>query len=179
MAPKHPKNAPLSIEVIDSKIVISAGVETCAFAMEHLDSLTFDTNTGLQLPKSDRLKVVDPEAFAKDAVLLGFDREDIEKLFDLSLERAVEYGAAGVQIPAKFSLLVPKSSAEQEERRYNREPSSSEVRKHLEEVIDRVQALEQALRGLLLSRDSTWTGGHDWQEAVDHAADVLKDETVR
>lgn len=37
----------------------------------------------------------------------------------------------------------------------------------------RVRELEEALRGLLLSRDASWTGGHDWQDAVDHAVDLL------
>lgn len=38
---------------------------------------------------------------------------------------------------------------------------------------ERVREVEEALRGLLLSRDASWTGGHDWQDAVDRAAALL------
>jgi hypothetical protein len=39
----------------------------------------------------------------------------------------------------------------------------------------RVEAerMRDALRKLLLSRDAAWTGGHDWQEAVDDAVKAL------
>ena len=36
-----------------------------------------------------------------------------------------------------------------------------------------VERLRDALRKLLLSRDAAWTGGHDWQEAVDGAITAL------
>ena len=36
-----------------------------------------------------------------------------------------------------------------------------------------VERLRHALRTLLLSRDAAWTGGHDWQEAVDGAITAL------
>ncbi len=35
------------------------------------------------------------------------------------------------------------------------------------------QTLRAALRGLLLSRDASWTGGHDWAEAVGDAVRAL------
>ena len=35
------------------------------------------------------------------------------------------------------------------------------------------EALRAALRGLLLSRDASWTGGHDWAEAVGDAVRAL------
>ena len=35
--------------------------------------------------------------------------------------------------------------------------------------------LRKALRGLLLSRDASWTGGHDWEEAVQAAVQVLEE----
>ena len=37
----------------------------------------------------------------------------------------------------------------------------------------RVDTLTHALRCLLLSRDAAWTGGHDWQEAVEQACNAL------
>lgn len=40
-------------------------------------------------------------------------------------------------------------------------------------LLNRVDTLAHALRGLLLSRDAAWTGGHDWQEAVDDAIRAL------
>jgi hypothetical protein len=40
-------------------------------------------------------------------------------------------------------------------------------------------SLRTALRALLLSRDASWTGGHDWQVAVDQAADVLGQAVAR
>jgi len=36
-----------------------------------------------------------------------------------------------------------------------------------------VERMRDALRKLLLSRDAAWTGGHDWQEAVDDAVKAL------
>lgn len=36
-----------------------------------------------------------------------------------------------------------------------------------------VERLREVLRGLLLSRDAAWTGGHDWHEAVEAAIDAL------
>jgi len=35
------------------------------------------------------------------------------------------------------------------------------------------ERMRNALRKLLLSRDASWTGGHDWQEAVDDAIKAL------
>ena len=40
-------------------------------------------------------------------------------------------------------------------------------------LLVRVDCLRDALRKLLLSRDAAWTGGHDWQEAVDGAIRAL------
>jgi hypothetical protein len=37
----------------------------------------------------------------------------------------------------------------------------------------KAERLRDALRKLLLSRDASWTGGHDWQEAVDGAITAL------
>lgn len=33
--------------------------------------------------------------------------------------------------------------------------------------------LLEALERLMLSRDASWTGGHDWEEALDEAASAL------
>jgi DNA repair exonuclease SbcCD ATPase subunit len=40
-------------------------------------------------------------------------------------------------------------------------------------LLVRVDCLRGALRKLLLSRDASWTGGHDWQESVDEAIKAL------
>ena len=40
-------------------------------------------------------------------------------------------------------------------------------------LLVRVDCLRGALRRLLLSRDASWTGGHDWQESVDEAIKAL------
>lgn len=40
-------------------------------------------------------------------------------------------------------------------------------------LLNRVDTLTSSLRGLLLSRDASWVGGHDWQEAVDDACKAL------
>ncbi len=36
-----------------------------------------------------------------------------------------------------------------------------------------IGSLRTAIRALLLSRDASWTGGHDWQVAVDQAAEAI------
>jgi len=43
----------------------------------------------------------------------------------------------------------------------------------LDETRVEVERLRTALRHLLLSRDSSWTGGHDWTDAVDDAIRAL------
>jgi len=51
-----------------------------------------------------------------------------------------------------------------------------DVRQALRErdaLMARVSTLEHALKGLLLLRDAAWTGGHDWNEAVDQACKAL------
>jgi molecular chaperone GrpE (heat shock protein) len=40
-------------------------------------------------------------------------------------------------------------------------------------LLNMVDSLTRALRGLLLSRDASWVGGHDWMEAVDDACKAL------
>jgi hypothetical protein len=40
-------------------------------------------------------------------------------------------------------------------------------------LLVRVDCLRGAIRKLLLSRDASWAGGHDWQEAVDGAIRAL------
>lgn len=45
-------------------------------------------------------------------------------------------------------------------------------------LLYRVDSLTAALRGLLLSRDASWTGGHDWKEAVDDAIKALGIESL-
>lgn len=40
-------------------------------------------------------------------------------------------------------------------------------------AVEAADKLTSALRHLLLSRDAAWTGGHDWQEAVDEAIKAL------
>jgi len=41
------------------------------------------------------------------------------------------------------------------------------------EVLRECDALRAALKKMLLSRDAAWTGGHDWQEAIDNAVSAL------
>lgn len=45
--------------------------------------------------------------------------------------------------------------------------------KELAEAVQARDAAREALRKLLLSRDAAWSGGHDWEEAVDEAVAVL------
>lgn len=45
--------------------------------------------------------------------------------------------------------------------------------KAVRRVVDERNELARALRGLLLSRDAAWTGGHDWEEAVKQAVSAL------
>lgn len=43
----------------------------------------------------------------------------------------------------------------------------------VEQLRAQVARLRGALRKLMLSRDATWAGGHDWQEAIDEATAAL------
>jgi chromosome segregation ATPase len=47
------------------------------------------------------------------------------------------------------------------------------IERQLDEARAEVERLRTALRHLLLSRDSSWTGGHDWTDAVDDAIRAL------
>ena len=47
------------------------------------------------------------------------------------------------------------------------------VRSERDDLAARAVALHRALRKLLLSRDVSWTGGHDWEVAVADAIEVL------
>lgn len=52
-----------------------------------------------------------------------------------------------------------------------------EAQHHAAELEDVLQQRNEALRALrqvLLSRDSAWKGGHDWQDALDEAASVYR-----
>lgn len=52
-----------------------------------------------------------------------------------------------------------------------------EAQHHAAELEDALQQRNEALRALrqvLLSRDSAWKGGHDWQDALDEAASVYR-----
>ncbi len=52
-------------------------------------------------------------------------------------------------------------------------PMPSEKDLTLEALLHERENLRAALRKLLLSRDASWTGGHDWTEAVDDAVRAL------
>jgi hypothetical protein len=56
--------------------------------------------------------------------------------------------------------------------RYGWERHAEKDRSYGEALRQRDEARE-ALRKLLLSRDAAWTGGHDWQEAIDEALAAL------
>jgi hypothetical protein len=48
-----------------------------------------------------------------------------------------------------------------------------DANKALADAVQERDAAREALRKLLLSRDAAWSGGHDWEEAVDEAICVL------
>lgn len=50
---------------------------------------------------------------------------------------------------------------------------AEQAEREVEALKARVDTLTSAMRHLLLSRDAAWTGGHDWQEAVDEAVKAL------
>lgn len=81
------------------------------------------------------------------------------------------------QVDAELTALAEENEKLRAELRCDRPPF--EYGLALDEIVALLEErdrLRGALERLMLSRDASWTGGHDWEEALDEAAAALAGE---
>ena len=100
---ENPRDAGLTVEIVDGVLRISIGVNCLKHAAEHHDSF--------YLPWTDKWSIVinDPDKFAEEVCgQLEDEQEDgttpVHRMLDAAIERAVEYGAEGFDYKAMDTL---------------------------------------------------------------------------
>lgn len=101
------RDAPLGCRIVDGRLVIDIGIETLAFATKESPTLYqrygYDEEKGEE--RQDFVKINDPDVWAKEVLRqIVAESEDgsslMTKLFDDAVERAIDDGAEGIDIPS-------------------------------------------------------------------------------
>lgn len=101
------RDAPLDCRIVDGRLVIDIGIETLAFATKESPTLYqrygYDEEKGEE--RQDFVKINDPDVWAKEVLRqIVAEAEDgsslMTKLFDDAVERAIDDGAEGIDIPS-------------------------------------------------------------------------------
>lgn len=97
------RNDKLSVSISDGRLVISLGIETLVWALEHSGPLEeYNERTG----EYENPKVTDVDAFAKDVMYSLLEEEEdgsnaITRLLDSAMLNAIEQGSENVEMTSE------------------------------------------------------------------------------
>ena len=94
-------------------------------------------------------------------------------LLDLYAARTRDAETARDEANANYCFMVQRAADEKLDGYRELGARAAAAENERDALLYRVDSLTCALRCLLMSRDASWTGGHDWQEAVDDACKAL------
>lgn len=85
----------LKVEIVDGELVISIGISTLCFAIDHSPEMWNE--------EEDKPRITDEAGFAHD-ILEQLTREEedgttpVHRMFDAAAARAIEYGSGNIEI---------------------------------------------------------------------------------